>query len=378
MDLQLIKLIIDQVFPPKTKLIINEKKVPAESKFWLIDSKKGTRWIIPQNPRYGISILRQWRPYGTISYWKWQLLLIAYWAKILHRLPNVTSIAIVGETDWDWRHLGYEGLNLLPIIYIGTPGPNRKAVVSLIDWEDSTLIGVAKVPLTDNATVKILQEAEILSSLATEKPGLAPQLLHINTEKGIAVQAVKEGKLTKASLTSAHISWFSRAEIPHLQTSLQEQVQSLKKRLAILDWIDPQMRSNLNHLLEKIEDPTPLPSTWVHGDFTPWNLKWSSDRRLQAVDWEEAKYNGLPLQDLFHFQYIQSHLLQEKKNLLETTRKQPLVSEYLDSQGIDRTKYNKLAHFYLVESWLNCQEREDWSYADFLAAEIAQVLKESK
>ena len=375
MDLQLINLIIDRVFPSGAKLVLDTKKVDPEFRFWLIGGKKGTRWIVPQNPNYGISILQQWRPYGTLSYWKWQFLLIAYRLKMLQYLPGVTSVGIVSDRDWNWRHLGYEELDLLPVIYIGTPGPNRKAVVSLIEGQEFQSVGIAKVPLSENATTKILQEAEILASLASSKPGLAPQLLHLDPDKGIAVQTVKEGKLTETNLTSAHISWFTRAEIPDLQTSLQEQVQSLKEQLEILDRIDPEMQAILNSALAKIEDPTPLPSTWVHGDFTPWNLKLSSDRQIQAVDWEEAKYNGLPLQDLFHFQYIQSHLLEEKKNLLEATRNDSIVADYLEAIGITLDKYEQLAQFYLIESWLRCQEREDWEYAEFLAAQISQLVK---
>ncbi|WP_019504090.1 aminoglycoside phosphotransferase family protein [Pleurocapsa sp. PCC 7319] len=375
MDWQLIELIIDRVFPKGAKLIPSGKQVPFESRFWVIGSHKGPRWIIPQNPKYGISVLQQWRPYGTISYWKWQFLLGAYQAKQLQRLPGVTSIGIVGAKDRNWQHLGLKGLYPLPIIYIGTPGINRKAVVSLVDSK-SNLIGIAKVPLANNATIKILHEAKTLSSLATEKPGFAPQLLYVDRAKGIAVQTSREGKLTETSLTSAHISWFACACIPDLQTSLQKQVQFLKQRLAMSDSIKPNMQANLTQLLARLEDPTPLPSVWVHGDFAPWNLKWSSGRQLLAVDWEEAKFNGLPLQDLFHFQYIQSHLLQKKKNLLETTRKQPIVAQYLDSVGIDRSRYEKLAQFYLAESWFHCQEREDWDYAAFLAAEISHILRE--
>ena len=375
MDLPLINLIIDRVFPLGAKLVPDAKKLAPEFRFWLINSKKGTRWIVPQNPNYGISILQQWRPYGTLSYWKWQLLLTAYRSKTLQYLPGVTSVGIVSDEDWNWRHLGYEEVHLFPVTYIGTPGPNRKAVVSLIESHKFQSVGIAKVPLSDNATAKILQEAEILASLANSKPGLAPQLLHLDPDKGIAVQTVKEGKLTQPNLTSAHISWFTRAEIPDLQTSLQEQVQPLKEQLNVLDRIDPEMQGILNSVLTKIEDPTPLQSTWVHGDFTPWNLKLSSDRQLEAVDWEEAKYNGLPLQDLFHFQYIQSHLLEEKKDLLEATRNQSIVADYLEAIGIDLARYKQLAQFYLAESWLRCQEREDWDYADFLAAEISQLVE---
>ena len=378
LDWKLIELIIERVFPQGSKPIPEAKQVSLEARFWVIGSSKSPRWIIPQNPQYGVSVLKQWRPYGTFSNLKWKFLLAAYQTGQLQRLPGVTSIGIAGAASKDWQHMGFEGLFLLPLIYIGTPGPNRKAVVSLVNKEKCQLIGIAKVPLANQATTQILQEAKTLTRLATEKPGLAPELLYVNQEEGIAVQTARKGKLTETKLTSAHISWFDRAAIPNRQTSLREQVDRLHQRIVALDSIATAMEANLTRLLEAIDDPTPLPSVWVHGDFTPWNLKWSRDRHLLAVDWEEARPNGLPLQDLFHYQYIQSHLLHKKPNLLETTRKQPIVARYLRSLGIDRIRYEKLARFYLVESWLRCQDREDWDYADFLATEISHILGEMK
>ena len=378
MDWELIELIIKRVFPEGSKLTQNGNQVSLAARFWVIGSHKGLRWIIPQNPKYGVSVLRQWRPYGKFSYLKWQLLLTAYQARQLQRLPGVTSIGITGTASRDWRHMGFEELYLIPLIYIGTPGPKRKAVVSLVDRESYNLIGIAKVPLAQKANAKILQEAQTLSRLAPEKPGLAPNLMYVNSETGIAVQSPREGKPTGTKLTSAHLPWFSSVSIPNQQTSLQEQINQLNQRIIALDSIEAEMGTNLARILKIIDDPTPLPSFWVHGDFTPWNLKWSGDLSLMALDWEEAQPNGLPLQDLFHYLYIQSHLLKKKPNLLEMTRKQPLVAQYLDSLGIDRIRYEKLALFYLAESWLRCQEREDWNFAAFLAAEISQILGDMK
>lgn len=378
MDWELIKLIIERVFPEGSKLIQNDSQVSLEERFWVVGNHKGLRWIIPQNPKYSLSVLRQWRPYGTVSYLKWQFLLAVYQVGQLQKLPGVISIGISEATAQNWRHMGFKELSLIPLIYIGTPGPKRKAVVSLIDKQKCSLIGIAKVPLAQKATAMILQEAKTLTRLAPEKPGLAPNLMYVNPKTGIAVQTPREGKPTGTSLTSAHLPWFSSVSIPNKQTSLQEQINYLTQRIIALDSIEAEIKTNLAQILEIIDDPTPLPSVWVHGDFTPWNLKWSSDLSLMAVDWEEAQANGLPLQDLFHYQYIQSHLLKKKPNLLEMTRKQPLVSQYLSSLGIDRTRYEKLALFYLADSWLRSQEREDWSFAVFLAEEISRILGKMK
>ena len=378
MDWELIKLIIERVFPKGSKLLQNDNQVPLEERFWVIGNHKGSRWIIPQNPQHGVSILRQWRPYGTVSYLKWQFLLAVYQLGQLQKLPGITSIGIAGAAAQDWQHMGFTELFLVPLIYIGSPGPKRKAVVSLVDKQKSNLIGIAKVPLAHKATAMILQEAQTLTRLAPEKPGLAPNLMYVNPQTGIAVQTPREGKPTGTRLTSAHLPWFSSVSIPNQQTSLQEHINQLQQRIATLSSIEAGMSTNLARILEIIDDFTPLPSVWVHGDFTPWNLKWSKDLSLMAVDWEEAQPNGLPLQDLFHYQYIQSHLIKKKPNLLEMTRKQPLVSQYLSSLGIDRTRYEKLALFYLADSWLRCQEREDWSFATFLAAEISRILGKKK
>jgi hypothetical protein len=43
-----------------------------------------------------------------------------------------------------------------------------------------------------------------------------------------------------------------------------------------------------------------VPTTIVHGDFAPWNLR-LHDGRIGAFDWEYAEPSGLPLMDEMHY-----------------------------------------------------------------------------
>jgi Phosphotransferase enzyme family len=44
----------------------------------------------------------------------------------------------------------------------------------------------------------------------------------------------------------------------------------------------------------------PVPVGLVHGDFAPWNLL-EAGRSVGVVDWEEARFDGLPFWDLWHY-----------------------------------------------------------------------------
>jgi aminoglycoside phosphotransferase (APT) family kinase protein len=44
----------------------------------------------------------------------------------------------------------------------------------------------------------------------------------------------------------------------------------------------------------------PLPTVLAHHDFRPWNLYVTRQRRLVALDWDNARWDGLPALDLLH------------------------------------------------------------------------------
>lgn len=375
MDNKLISLIIRNIFPAQSRIVENGVEVQPEKQFWIISSRKGIRWIIPQNPNYGLPILTKWQPYNLSSRIKWQIMMTAYRLGELDKLPGIIPIGISETATSSWEHLGYKkGEKLTPIIYIGTPGLTRKAVAFLVNLDTRELVGIGKIPLEALGINQIIHEGEILLRLASEKPGFAPHLLFIDRERGISVQSAIAGMPTGRKLTIAHIEWLSCLVNPAGETSLSKQVATLKERLAETRGIDEDMTSHLNRLWEIIDDPTPLPSTWVHGDFAPWNLKWVAGKKISAVDWEEARCNGLPLEDLCHYLYIQSYLFHTHTNILDEMANNPLILDYLKSLGIIADIAVKLVGFYLAQTWIKSIEKGDLAYAAFLNTEISKIL----
>ncbi|MDF1503096.1 phosphotransferase, partial [Roseisolibacter sp. H3M3-2] len=59
--------------------------------------------------------------------------------------------------------------------------------------------------------------------------------------------------------------------------------------------LDPALR---DEALAVLRGAGPLPTVCEHRDLRPWNLLVTPDRRLVALDWDGARFDGLPLLDL--------------------------------------------------------------------------------
>jgi aminoglycoside phosphotransferase (APT) family kinase protein len=145
---------------------------------------------------------------------------------------------------------------------------------------------------------------------------------------GISLQDSITGPASSRHLTQTHMDWLAGLHRPGVETSMREQSEALFKRLVELEGPEERRHHVLENLLERLDDPTPLPALWVHGDFAPWNLKWAKEGRLAAVDWEEARPSGLPTIDLVHFHIIQEFLFSDK----EPTETWQLLQKILNSR----------------------------------------------
>lgn len=365
--------IVSQLFSSAASLAEKPEQVSAEERFYVISSEKGPRWIVPCNSAYGLPVLRQWRPYGAASSAKWTVLKWAYGLGQLHRLPNVTPIGIAGANSQDWLHLGYQAASdLVPVVYVGTTGSTQKAVVTLLDKRNQEILGVAKLPLGAMAATNILSEADVLTELASELPGLAPECLFSDSKKGVMVQQVLLGTPVKRDLTLAHIQWLSGLHQGPETTTIRAQAAALTQRLERASGLSESNRTTMQKVLKRLTDSEPLPNTWIHGDFAPWNLKWqtgSSRGSLVAVDWEDAKPDGLPLYDLLHYQYIQSYLFDTRSAVLTDTWQNSNVRQYAQSLGIARAQFDQIALYYLTDMWLQTVLRNKAQDADFFRSE---------
>jgi hypothetical protein len=357
--------IVKKVFPDETELLSDAKEGPKGSRYWMIPGKeREPRWILPDDPKYAFPFLEQWRPYKFFSLVKWKLLMIAYRGRSLGCVPGVVPLRITVSQGKNWGHLGwmFDGPPV-PVIYIGTPSPYRKAVMGLIDSENKKVAAIAKVPLGPVAGGAITREAENIEQLTQEKPGRAPCNIFVDSKNGVSTQEFIAGSPTGRRLTECHIDCLVDLAIPGETVSLRLIVASLEKKIQVMENIDPEDRVVLVRALRQAEDPAPLPAVWEHGDFVPWNLKRVANGSLQAIDWEESSRAGLPLYDLVYFHLIQALELGEKE--LFPKLFVALQDQYLERLGIARKMAGKIIRVSIVRFWLRFHEVGDVARAKF-------------
>jgi len=333
LDILLIKKAINRIFPPGSEIADNSLDVPPKERFWLIPGKNGPRWLIPQEKKYGLLVFQQWSPYDLASIVKWKILYAVYSAGQFGMLPGVRALGISGSSKNEWQHIGWKKeTKPVPIIYFGTPCKTRKLVTLLIDSKTSKPNMVAKFPLSKPASEIIKHEFRILCDLQQKKINLTPRPLFFDNEAGIASQEAISGRPTGRRYTILHHKFLESLRLSNNTISLDEKSLQLKKELISIPILRPSLKLLLNGLLNNCTDSTQFLPVYVHGDFTPWNIKKIEDGSLMALDWEMGDPNGLPVYDFFYFFLIQSYLFNDKFNsnrifklLPENKKKYPLV-----------------------------------------------------
>ena len=154
------------------------------------------RWIIPTVRRLAAPVLRDWTPYKRWSRAKWLLLRAAIWTLGPSRTPFLTQLGRPLTVDRSPLFDLVPSLaGLVPIVYVGTPGPQRKIVCHMVDYDGITR-AVIKVPIGDSAREAVKRELRNLLQLAAELPNVcAPRALHANVIDGSTAQTAVSGRL---------------------------------------------------------------------------------------------------------------------------------------------------------------------------------------
>jgi hypothetical protein len=354
--------LIRQVFPTGADIQLEPQGLAPSHQFLIVPGHQAPRWIVPRNPQAGYTVLCQWHPFGLPSRLKWAGLLAAYAGGLLDRLPGVLSVGVPNLAALDWRELEWhQAAPPAAVFYIGTPGPGRKAVASLIAPQAPHTAQISKVPLAAHAATRILIEAEVLERLGNERPGVAPALLSVDRHRGVSAQARAPGRLGQRELTTCHLDYLGRLGLDGATTSLAAAVEALRPRLSANGALDAVRHTVLARLLDQLDDEAPLPAVWEHGDFAPWNLVWDGDR-LTAVDWEEASAPGIPMVDVFHFVWIQSFLFGERPAL-----EARLVQRYCRQLGMPASRLEQLRLYYQAATAIRRYEFDPADpYANYL------------
>ena len=309
MDILLIKKAINGIFPPGSEIADNSLDVPPTERFWLIPGKNGPRWLIPQEKKYGLPVFQQWSPYDLASRLKWKILYAVYSAGQFGMLPGVRALGISGSSINKWQHIGWLKENKpVPIIYFGTPCKTRKLVTLLIDSSTKKLKLVAKMPLSKSSSILIKREFKILCDLQQKKVNFTPRPLFLDNKTGIAAQEAIDGRPTGRFYTFFHHEFLESLRLSSKTTSIHEKSLQLDRELTSIHITSPSLKLILNELLKKCTDTTQFYPVYVHGDFTPWNIKKIENGSIIAIDWEMGDPNGLPIYDFFYFFLIQAYL----------------------------------------------------------------------
>ena len=222
-------------------------------------------------------------------------------------LPAADPKHVDWITDLDWRALGWRRPVLPePLIYLGTPGPRRKAVVHLIDAASHACELIVKVPMTEGARAAIEHEAETLLELQGEGFDAAPRLVAFDANKCVSSQTVVRGVRCGMTLTREVATLLRSLVLPHRIITLREVACPLQTEAGCFELSAADART-VQRALAELDDPSELPAVRMHGDFAPWNIRLQRGAAA-LVDWEDSEPCGLPLHDAYHFVHMARYL----------------------------------------------------------------------
>ncbi|HEX3355805.1 MAG TPA: phosphotransferase [Tepidisphaeraceae bacterium] len=197
----------------------------------------------------------------------------------------------------------------------GAPEParNRKTSIAVIAT-DGTIVGFAKIAGSELSQQLLQDESQILPQL-TRRGIVAPELLFTGEVDGASLMLQKPltGKPVPARFSENKQAFLhSLRSNQTLRASESNFIATLITRIEHLPIPRPELADALHESLATL-DEMHVPSTVIHGDFAPWNLR-EHHGKIAAFDWEYADLDGLPLIDETHYR-IQVGYLLEKWNI---------------------------------------------------------------
>lgn len=364
----IIKKIFSRLYDNTIRITKNLNTKNYENRFFIIPGKKGPKWIIPVNPIVGLQTLNQWHPYDLVSRIKWRILLYLYANGLLGKVPGIGTININSKKNLRVPH---NDKIVTAVIYIGTPGPQQKAVATLVTVDNGDIQAIMKIALSDRARTSLLHEAHVLKKLFKNNILGAPELIGIEDNGSKTWQTMVNGRLTSRTLTQAHIDWL--LQLPKSgKTTTGKQFKLLNKQIE-RDGSTLLGQKKISRLDKFSCRKYTIPIVLVHGDFAPWNLKTKTDGYIQAIDWEDALFEGLPLWDLCHFFFIQVHLFHEQ-NPVQKMFSNSLVKQYCAKMRLDKEAMISLTLLYILMTVFSRKEQTNESYRTFLVDRIDEVI----
>ncbi len=359
--------VAQQVFAPLPR---SSPSGDMRQDFFVLSRNGQPRWLLPARQRKLDSVLASWSPYRLGSRLRWRAVRAANRIGCMSLLPGLTVSTISDLDRIDWNSLGWNSDDApVPAVYLGTPGPARKAAIHLLDSASGVCQVIVKVPINDGARAAILREADVLISLASECFTFSPHLLSVDRDRGISAQTFLSGAPSSRRLRPEYLRLLHALRLPGETTSIAEHAATLQEQLLWSATSDRDLVT-INAALSHLCDADPLPAFWIHGDFAPWNIKHSLEGPA-LLDWEDARRGGLPLQDAFHFLHIQDYLFGRRP-----ASHAEKLTHFAHELGVSATQCRTLEIAYLAHSYLQRLTQQQQQHSGFLLDTLRLALQE--
>ena len=192
------------------------------------------------------------------------------------------------------------------------PARNRKVSAAVIDTL-GRIVGFAKIAGSELSLRLLRDESRALPELARRNIA-APQLLFAGEVDGsfVTLQKPLKGKSVTPKMSQSKLALLASLRSDRIQfASESNMVATLSQRINALPIDGDKLRDALDEIMSTLQQMR-VPSTIVHGDFAPWNLR-EHDGTTTAFDWEYAEVDGLPLFDQTHYALQVGYLLDNWK-----------------------------------------------------------------
>lgn len=336
---------------------------------WTITQSSAPRWVLPENARRAIVVLKSWKPYSAKSRMKWRAVVGACQLNMLHVLPGARREELLCDLSYWREHLPGYSDSWAITAYIGHPSPSRKALLFFLDTKRQVR-AVAKVPIYPAAKSAILNEATVLNRMQHRLP--VPVVLFSDEVDGIAAQSWMQGANVARTFKREHLELLMRLASDRAGSPLAERREELELRCAYLSGaVDPSLCHRALSLLDVKEE---IRQCVEHGDFTPWNLRQLSDRQLALIDWEWSVEAGYPLQDICRYFYVQDYLFRERANVWRRLITDPLLVEYCRRLDLSGEGVRGLTAYFLLRLLCESHAEGDLGKVAFAAAKIQELL----
>ena len=269
-----------------------------------VAGRRGLRWILPAQSQRITGLMAAWRPYSFPARLGWGLMRLAAKGGLLPRLPG-KKLFEADISNERWKDFGWEKEKPpIVVIYVGTPGPHQKLVITLADPLSGDGCLVVKYPLVQTAWPKIANEYDKLVELRDVCSRLTPCPIHIDYIKRFSVQTYIPGRPVSINLTDHHYHFLAQLSRSEASISLKEVRDEITaRRVALMETgqLLDKDRVTLEELIRGSSWDAYVSSVITHGDFAPWNLKQHFSGEFFCVDWEDAQLVGLPFYDLHYY-----------------------------------------------------------------------------